>query len=212
MLLYKFKPISPLEHVLDVVANERLYCAPYESLNDPFEGQFQARLVRPTRFVAGSRVGEPLRRFTEKRSIAELPFGVKEMKVCSLSGAPSEVRLWSLYADGHKGLAFEFDFSGIENLVHAVKYASALPEFGDTLLTLPNPVEVLTYKTDHWEYENEYRVIGSNQHFSVEGRLKRIILGWRAPDEILDLLRKVVPAQLTIARAQLDHDAVRVHT
>jgi hypothetical protein len=40
MLLYKYKPPSPFEHVADILINERLYCCPYYHMNDPFEGLF----------------------------------------------------------------------------------------------------------------------------------------------------------------------------
>ena len=43
MILFKFKSLGTLDHVLDILLNDRLYCAPYSNLNDPFEGQFIAQ-------------------------------------------------------------------------------------------------------------------------------------------------------------------------
>jgi len=212
MLIYKYKALSPLEHVLDVIVHQRLFCAPYEQLNDPFEGQFQTTLSVPIFFTAGSGVGEPLQRWKANKAIPDLPVQTQKTRVCSLSSSSSDVRLWSLYADGHKGVAFEFDFSGIEDTVTAVKYTATLPEFGTTILGGAFPEEVLTCKTDHWEYEKEYRIIGAEPYFSVSGRLKRVIAGHRASEELLDLIRKVSPPDIIIIRAKLDHDGVKVNT
>ena len=37
---YKYKAPTPFEYIADILINERLYCAPYDQLNDPFEGIF----------------------------------------------------------------------------------------------------------------------------------------------------------------------------
>lgn len=211
MLLYKYRSLSPLEHVLDIIVNQRLYCAPYEHLNDPFEGQFQTTLSAPMFFRAGSRVGEPLVRYKQRKSIPDLALQTNKTRVCSLSSSPTDVRMWSLYADGHKGIAFELDFSGIDEHAKQVRYTETLPEFGTTILGGAYPEEVLTCKTNHWEYEKEYRIIGSDPFFRVEGRIRRIIAGHRTSEEILELIRKVLPIEICIVRAQLDHDSVSVN-
>ena len=40
MILYKYKSLADLEHVLDIILYERLHCSTYDKLNDPFEGLF----------------------------------------------------------------------------------------------------------------------------------------------------------------------------
>ena len=40
MKLYKFRSFENIEFTLDIIMNERLYCAQHKSLNDPFEGLF----------------------------------------------------------------------------------------------------------------------------------------------------------------------------
>lgn len=210
MFLYKYRSLSPLEHVLDIIVHQRLYCAPYEQLNDPFEGQFQTTLSAPLFFRAGSRVGEPLVRYKERKAIPDLALQTSNTRVCSLSSSATDVRLWSLYADGHKGIAFELDFAGIEDHAKQIQYTATLPEFGTSLLGGAYPEEVLTCKTDHWEYEKEYRIIGSDSYFQVEGRIRRIIAGHRTSEGLLELIRMVVPTGISIVRAHLDHDSVSV--
>lgn len=213
MLLYKYKAFSPLEHVLDIILHQRLYCAPYETLNDPFEGQFQSMFSGIMTLTAGTQIIRlPVGPTKANKAIPDLALQTKNTRVCSLSNCSSDVRLWSLYADGHKGVVFEFDFSGIENVVKKIRYTPTLPEFGTTFLGGTTPEEVLTCKTDQWEYEREYRIIDEGTYFPVNDRLRRIIVGHRASDDLLAILRKISPTETVIVRANLDHDGVKVHS
>lgn len=207
MLLYKYRSIQRIEHLLDILLNERLYCAEYFALNDPFEGQFRA-IVPDLDFFYTL---QPKRR-TVPMDIANLPLEPTKVRVCSLSRDPSDVRLWSLYADGHKGVAIEIDFAGIEASLIEVKYRTPLPEFGTTILAGTSAEEVLGYKTDHWKYEQEYRVITDQPHVSIQGRVKRVVFGVRTPVEIADLLSKVRPKEIAYVHASLDHSGLLVRT
>ncbi|MGD9874527.1 MAG: hypothetical protein AB7T27_09695 [Kiritimatiellia bacterium] len=40
MKAYKFKSAAQIPHALDIILNNRLYCADWSSLNDPMEGVF----------------------------------------------------------------------------------------------------------------------------------------------------------------------------
>jgi len=40
MKLFKYRSLRTMEFILDIFLNERLHCAPYSELNDPFEGMF----------------------------------------------------------------------------------------------------------------------------------------------------------------------------
>ncbi len=107
MKLYKYRSLTNLEYTFDILLNERLHCAPYDQLNDPFEGLFfsVAHWGGMSGIVAGSMM--PGRGYgfvptvKSPRSLSELtiPGGTR---VCSLSASLSDVRLWSHYADGHK--------------------------------------------------------------------------------------------------------------
>jgi hypothetical protein len=210
MLLYKYKSLSKLDHVLDILLCQRLYCAPYQELNDPFEGQFYSRFSVPVWFRAGTAVGSPLQKWKEPKSIDDLMSETKKKNICSLSSSPTDVRLWSLYAEGHTGVAIEMNFKGVESSVHKVKYVDSLPEFGDTLLVGPTPEDILSCKTWHWEYEQEFRIIGKEAYHSVESRITRILVGHRAPHHLLEILTKVVPASIQVKRVTLDHEGANV--
>jgi hypothetical protein len=122
----------------------------------------------------------------------------------------SDVRLWSHYTNGHKGVVFEIDFSGIESQVHKVIYDDKLPTFGSTILTSPFPYEVLSCKTKHWEYESEYRIIHDSEYFPIANRIKAIYAGFRISDFHYDLLNKIVPNSVPIFRTKINKDEIKV--
>jgi len=118
--------------------------------------------------------------------------------------------MWSLYGDSHQGVAIELDFTGAMQRVHEVKYVDALPKLGETLHGPPTAVDVLTYKTTHWKYEAEYRLIEQNPHIDVTGRIKRVLLGTRTDSAIRELLVKLLPADAKLMQMELDHDGAQV--
>jgi len=44
MKIYKYKSLSNLWHVMDVLVHNRLYCAHWSELNDPLEGRYEIYL------------------------------------------------------------------------------------------------------------------------------------------------------------------------
>jgi hypothetical protein len=209
MKLYKYRSLANFDFVLDIVLNERLHCAPYEKLNDPFEGVFLSAIHMPLVLhgIAPPMVGG--RKFTKSSSISELPF-VGKTRVCSLSASLSDVRLWSHYADGHKGVAIEIDFSGIENQVFAVEYVPKLKEFGISLLASPESEDVLKLKTSHWEYEKEYRILAEQEYFPVHKRISAVYLGLRVAELHRQLLLRVVSLDIPVFSTKLNETRVTV--
>ena len=107
-------------------------------------------------------------------------------------------------------MVVEIDFSDIEEQVVAVQYVDDLLKFGMTILGGARPEEVLACKTFHWSYEKEYRIVDQVPYFEIPGRVKRVILGIRAPEDLELLLTRVLQPNVTITRARLDHDGVCV--
>lgn len=197
MKLYKFKSLEKSEHVYDIIINEQLFCACFKQLNDPFEGLFFIILGA---FSKGFSAG-----FDRKKE--EFKRVVERFKICSLSQKLSDVRMWSFYANGHKGIAIEIDFTGLEKDVEEVKYSKGLPEFN---LTNPDPVEILTKKTDHWEYESEYRIIQKSTYYSIKERIKAIYLGENILDIHKKILKKIVPFSIPIYKTKLDKKEIEI--
>lgn len=216
MKLYKFKSLSNLGHVLDIVLHERLYCALYTELNDPFEGQFisgwrvrREDMMTPLEELIAQQNGGVFRSACDLNSV--LPQGSKAPRICSLSRRCDDVRMWSHYADSHQGVAIEIDFSGIQADAHEVSYSAKLKLYGDHLQAeTPTVINVLTSKTDHWSYETEHRVIQSEPFYSVLGRIRSIICGMRVSPDIVALLRKVAPKNIHVRTTRLDYNGTTV--
>lgn len=211
MLLYKYKSLRTIDHTLDILLNQRLYCSPYIELNDPFEGLFSALIRIPPK----ERIKYLLFRlpdsFGVSKSVNDLPYDSKDqVRICSLSSSPSDVLLWSHYADGHKGIAIELEVSGLEAIIHKVNYVDVLPRYSATLLGMPTPQELLTHKTKHWEYESEYRVLCEETFFDVAGRISRVLLGSRISSLHVELLRRVRSPQIPLIRTKIDTRLLRV--
>lgn len=210
MLLYKLRAFNSLDKLLDILLMERLYCAKYQDLNDPFEAMFHIQLPKPQPFMCGlSRAGDPLVKMKTTTTVAKHFPSLPEQRVCSLSRDISDVRLWSFYAAGHTGVAIEIDFSDIEEKVNIVQYRPELPKFSNTLLSSPRIEDILTHKTAHWVYEDEYRILHADEYFPIKGMIKRVIAGPLASESNLEILRRALP-QLQIIKAKLNPETVEV--
>lgn len=209
MLLYKFRTLKNIEFALDIILNERLHCASYNQLNDPFEGLFHTVLYSynyPPNYPLFFNTNE----VKGVREVNDLPIKLRHCKICSLSKNLNDVRLWSHYADGHKGIAIELDFCEIESDVHKVNYVEKLPEFEDTNLNSLSPIELLTFKTKHWEYEEEYRIIDKKDYYPIKGRIKSIYAGHRTSKLHASLLDKIIPKQIPIIPNELNTERIIV--
>lgn len=211
MLLYKYRSLASIELVLDILVNERLYCAPYNRLNDPFEGQFFYQRPKSMSNTAEPErdpyLGKPIPRLST--DIADLVMNDSEHRICSLCRDKSSVQMWSLYGDGHKGVAIELDFSGIEHAAKKVDYKPSLISTAPSLFS-DNIDTILTTKTCHWEYEKEYRVIAQCAFFPVSGRIRRILVGQRADPQQIELLQKITGSKYQYERGHLDAESIRV--
>lgn len=166
MILYKYKPPTPCEHIADILNNQRLYCGPYDRMNDPFEGVFMESIkMDGIRFAV----------LTSPDDLMAPEDGL-EARVCSPSSTGSSALLWSLYAQHLEGVCLEIDCSGIKPSPQEVKYPPEIPTFADPKFA-PSIIYALSHKTEEWQFEREYRIIGVNQFVSIQGHLRRVILG-----------------------------------
>jgi hypothetical protein len=210
MLLYKYRSLKNFEFVLDIILNERLYCAPYHQLNDPFEGLF--RSVSNAQEIAfqyhglGSRLSNP----TTHHHTIEDCVERDAHKICSLSSSLNDVRLWAYYANGHKGIAFEIEVPENVAELFKVSYSPMLPNFGGTAISAPCSHDVLSCKTNHWDYEEEFRIIHSDNYFPLPNGIKALYVGTRTSDEHYALLEKIVGNRFPIYRTTINKNKVSV--
>jgi len=226
MILYKYRSLANLEHVLDIILNQRLHCSTYPELNDPFEGLFVTTTTITAADFLKNKIAIPLfaKLPIKRKKVNEAKdlFGgaIDKVKVCSLSSDLNDVRLWSYYADGHKGIVFEIDFSELET-IYEVTCSEELPssswwDLFTILGTKPSVHEILSRKTKHWGFESEYRIIDETKHleegkfFGIKNRIKAIYLGTRTSDKHRELLKKIVQGKIPIWTTRVNNEKVIV--
>ncbi|EJG2231152.1 DUF2971 domain-containing protein [Vibrio parahaemolyticus] len=218
MILYKYRALNSIEYTLDILLKERLYCSPYKDLNDPFEGQlFDAhpKIVpifdkKTNKFLSFMELPERRVKAKKVSSIDDLNHINKEYKICSLSNTPSDVKMWSLYADSHRGIAIEIEIE--DDFLFEVKYVNSLPIVMDTLLTRESAEQIFSRKTKDWEYEREYRIITTEPYFPIKSKIRRVLLGVRVSDIHVEMLRKLLPNSIPIVQTKLDPSTASVIT
>lgn len=149
MILYKYRSMQNLTYIADILVNERLFCPLYFNLNDPFEGQF--RLV--THFPANEFISMPLRvaGINDVDDLLDME-NYEEVRVCSLSATTADVRLWSLYGGGHRGVAIEIDLTSMKERIDRIDYQPTLPTYDDPRYAGPSIRQALSVKTLQWQY------------------------------------------------------------
>ena len=205
MKLYKMRSLNNFEFVVDLILNERLYCAHYSSLDDPFEGIYLSVTHLPPLLLQ--------KKGTQRVSLdnpSRLYEQEKFCRICSLSGSFEDLRLWSQYAEGHKGIAIEIDFKGHETDVVPVRYLEELKKYSNTVLGAPFPEEVLSQKTIHWVHEREFRILQSDEYYPVKNRITAIYLGQRVSENHKALLEKLVPKDIPMYATKIDETTLKV--
>ena len=180
MSAFKYRSLTDLKRVLDIIVNKRLYGAKYLSLNDPMEGQFD--------FDLSEKFSQPaLQQLFDDRAKA---------RICSLSkksnskGIPNNGILWSMYADEHRGCCIEVEVDDSEWREVNVYY-SKLPPIVD------NPhvqvIDILSIKFNQWEYENEVRYINTDPKTPyMNVKIKAVYLGCRVNKDDVDFYTSLI--------------------
>ncbi len=133
-----------------------------------------------------------------------------DTRICCFSDNIKSIQMWAHYGGAHRGLALEYDFSDIQEELIQVKYESRCYEFFTDKNEKPEPRDVLSFKTPEWEYESEYRLISQKRFLSVEGRLKRVVLGRSFPRDKERILRRLAPQNTLFSKVGLDSGNARL--
>jgi hypothetical protein len=158
--LYKYRELGTDQaraRLRQLVEDATLYCAAYEDLNDPFEGQVMplfessrsvmlkywaershllpvappqtsAELMAGIIALAETRAGQ-------ERMYATMRGHLRRGGVCCLADTPSSVPMWSYYAGGHSGVCLQFridpafirEVFGARGLLVKVHYSPEYP-------------------------------------------------------------------------------------
>lgn len=200
--LYKFRGSDQIDRILDILLNKKLYCADYESLNDPREGYYWAgRDLTPNQQAAFD------------KAVAEAYCIKKSLRVCSLSGSISSPLLWAHYASDFKGVAIEVQLPS--DKLAEVDYKPQIEFTNDDLINDKHEVAkaALSTKRGDWEYEDEWRLLHKDKFYHFDegqtepsGKVTALVLGCRMSDEHKNMWHDIceplrIPIKLTDVNA-----------
>jgi hypothetical protein len=151
---YKYRDFSSFDRIVDIFENQRLYCATRRELNDPVEGIFQAEVMESKYSV-----------------VVDAP---DAKRICSMSATIESVVQWSHYANGHNGIAIDFEPTAT---LEKVIYNDELVDIG---AVEDGPSEPLLYKSKDWSYEEEYRHVSTSRW--LFGRVCGVVIGARVSE------------------------------
>lgn len=207
--LYKYRSLTNIEYTLDILLNQRLHCSSYKLLNDPFESLYLKALPKGYfdnngRFVSFKKTPPRL------TSISDFIAHNDGDRVCSLSANATDVRMWAHYADSNRGVAIEVELEVGKDGLFPVEYVDRVSEFGSTILGGARASEVLSKKSYHWKYEEEYRLITNQQFYSVKGQITGVLLGLRTPETLRQTILKLCPEDIPVYSTKLDKETINV--
>lgn len=182
MSLYKYRSLANLDRTIDILFNQRLYASEYVKLNDPMEGFFYHHGLSREKLKAI---------LTEKLSY----------RICSLSKCPTNIGLWTFYADEGKGCCIEVEPEKGDWKQEDIDYAFDIPGIADVVkgqYDVQAIEKILCTKLKIWEFEQEVRYLKSvgkskHPHF-LKIKVKKMILGYNIEKDKKKLLITMVEA------------------
>jgi len=175
---YKYKGIEHIEHILDILINNRLFCAPPEALNDPMEGYFIKGVLTKEGKI-------------DMRKFRKLPEYWVDYGVVSLSECNDSYLMWSHYASGFRGLVIGVEL--LDEKVECMDYDKPMASELVSTLKEYNRVNRRSLLVKHfcWTYEKEWRILKEvDAHELVLGsycdlsRITTVICGHKMNDAI----------------------------
>lgn len=172
-LLYKYRSLSKIERILEIIIDRKLYGALYTEMNDPMEGYFQ---YSPD---------------VDRNLVRNIMDSKNKRYICSLSRKPNIGLMWTHYADENKGCCIEVEVTSKWERLEVV-YSNKIP----TLNASTTLEDILKVKTQVWHYEEEIRYLSrenpSNRMLAI--RIKRIIFGYKIKTKYFNRIKIVILA------------------
>jgi hypothetical protein len=186
--LYHYEPFKP-NYLTDILTNRRVHCSDLKALNDPWDCRpwFDDSALNNSELIEGliqwlfsftptAPVSEAEIRSTQNvlRTNKEYRHGILERfsedflkmipnrwRIYCLTPVSDSTLMWSHYADNHQGVCLEFSVDDpLFGFAQEVTYLSSYPRWAPHSLMYSDQPSVLLTKSDDWQYEREYRIIG----------------------------------------------------
>lgn len=177
MRAYKFRSASQIAFTLDIMFNRRLFCSDWKMLNDPMEGMF----------VFSHQTSDG---YDYKKEIQQIIEEKKRLKVCSLSATYESHLLWAHYAGGFDGCAIEIEIPDNHHSIKQIEYRGVFANLAMPNISSPDELanQVLSSKYREWEYEQEVRILQTNEWFYLDKPVRRVIAGHRMPSALFEAM------------------------
>ena len=232
--LYKYRSLDgeSKEWVENIFTKSEIYFSSPNGFNDPFDCKVELSLdgtdeewrkyesglikrnnpdISPAKRLILSRKisrSKAIRNNLNQRSITGL---MGNIGVYSLSSVRDDILMWSHYADSHKGICIGFhadEASVFFREAQPVIYSKEYPHARLIDRTIERMSAMILTKSDHWNYEKEYRLINTHEGYGIKNfpakSLKEIIFGCEISQENLKYFIELVrdhPARPKIYKA-----------
>ena len=241
MKIYKYRSLAAndFENTFSVLNDGQIFFTPYEKMNDPFEYSYRWTLDADSnvkiKFWTDQHdyYREALSGKTEEAQLKDIKeweegmsppkghkmLGVQDVGVFCCSGTWEVLPMWSLYADSHRGVCFEFETDADDVLakVRGVNYTDEPGAFN--LYRGFNAADLLTRKYVDWTFEKEFRVfLNSSRYRFAPKALSSVIFGAyafmdsenrKSVDRIMEITKKKYP-NTHVHRALRRHDGYKL--
>lgn len=210
MRVYKYRGGSDETLVRDLgsLANDQIYLASLDQLNDPFEArvkynEFSYDYANFVTAIMGIKDKEVHNKAAWQffSLIHGVIKGTKEWGIYSLSKSYRDELLWAYYAEAHSGFCIEYDlhelmsYSLQQDYYVEVAYESEIPRIGFSDLVNGKPSKrfiqkAVGTKSNRWKHEDEVRIVaGSSGLRNIDYRaVKAVYFGYRSSDNLRQLV------------------------
>jgi hypothetical protein len=179
--LYRYRSLKKTGRELEAIEQRFLYCAAYDTLNDPMEGLFSST--------------QSLRASEDYKSIRDSIIENKaRIGICSFSEVNNHGPMWAHYADEFRGICIAYSLSGLLDALSSdvtfvrMFYNEDVPTVSPSL---PDRAQmILSYKNYRWLYEREWRMFGplGKVSYASSECVSKVYLGSRMGDRHRDSL------------------------
>ena len=204
--IYKYFSIN--EYTIRTLINNELYFSSPHDYNDPFECLFNidipigSKAASMAQYEFKDEIDSNQNAILEKTEKFINDGIVSKIGIVCFSENNDDIRMWSHYANHHKGICLEFDWKPFAEFFQGkkVKYNLELPKviFSDNDPS-EEIIRTMFSKLIHWEYEDEVRsVIKFDDHKGKRLQrfdpraLSRVIFGQKTTWEDQLLIHKII--------------------